>query len=218
MPKQKAYSKKGWYCTVDKQWMAEIDAHLQKDDSIETPASTVIWFADAELPFKIAPLPNVKEHDYNVLFTERTLTYEENKRLALWFDVVAAYQDIFSHRKLVGLTIHYKGYYCSSDTVIQLVRDMPAVQPQLQEREIMMKPELLPECLSASERIVIQEVLSGKNNKEIARTLYYSPNSITSMLNRIFHKLDLSSKRKPALIQQGIRDGWIVIRQVRKAK
>jgi DNA-binding NarL/FixJ family response regulator len=66
--------------------------------------------------------------------------------------------------------------------------------------------------LTRREMDVMQALLRGYSNKEIARELVISERTVQTHLSNIFSKMDVNSRTEAVLV--AMRDGWIAAQPV----
>ena len=67
-------------------------------------------------------------------------------------------------------------------------------------------PYIEQDALTRRETDVMQMLLNGHSNKEIARQLFISERTVQTHLSNIFNKLDVHSRTEAVLV--AVRDGW----------
>ncbi|MBM7096851.1 response regulator transcription factor [Bacillus sp. H-16] len=74
-------------------------------------------------------------------------------------------------------------------------------------KKLILQKEIVQEILSENEQNVLQLLLEGNNNLQIAQSLYLAPSTISTIISHLLKKMN-ANDRTDALVKS-IRNGWV---------
>ncbi|MXQ51262.1 hypothetical protein GQ671_08270 [Salinicoccus hispanicus] len=132
----------------------------------------------------------------HLIKAHKLLPEDHPHRIAGYIYAICTAEDMEAVKNLVCIDEQAFEVYLSfmrAEHVSEVVFDLPG-EPEADDREAIAGAVSSLEDLSPREREVLTLLSKGKNNQEIAETLYISTHTVKNHVTKIFHKLNVSDR------------------------